>query len=44
MRPDDDPLSYDVRLSEPAEAELEAGYLRLSRISLDAAERWNEGF
>lgn len=44
MRADDEfLLFYEVRLSEPAEAELEAGYLRLSRLSLDAAERWNEG-
>ena len=46
MPPDednDDPPVYDVRLSEPAEAEIDALYLRLSAFSPDAAARWHEG-
>jgi hypothetical protein len=34
---------YDVRLTEPAEAEIQATYLRLQRGSLSAADRWLDG-
>ena len=44
MTPEDDaPEVYEVRFSEPAEAELEAEYLRLAGVRFDLAERWNEG-
>ncbi len=48
MPPDDPaaggPRSYVIRLTEPAEAEIEAAYLRLMRAtSLGFADRWQEG-
>ncbi len=44
MMPEDDtPEIYDIRFSEPAEAELEMEYLRLAGIRFELAERWNEG-
>ena len=44
MTPEDDlPDVYEVLFSEPAEAELEAEYLRLAGVRFDLAERWNEG-
>ena len=44
MTPEDDPLSsYEILFSEPAEAELEAEYLRLAGVRFELAERWNEG-
>lgn len=43
MMPDDDTLAvYEIRFSEPAEAELEAEYLRLAAVGFDLAERWND--
>ncbi len=44
MTPEDDsPAVYDIRFAEPAEAELEAEYLRLAGVRFELAERWNEG-
>lgn len=43
MTEDDSPNVYDVRFAEPAEAELEAEYLRLAGVRFELAERWNEG-
>lgn len=44
MTPEDDSLgSYEILFSEPAEAELEAEYLRLAGVRFELAERWNEG-
>ena len=44
MTPEDDTLgSYEILFSEPAEAELEAEYLRLAGVRFELAERWNEG-
>ena len=40
---EDSPVIYDIRFSEPAEAELEAEYLRLAGVRFELAERWNEG-
>jgi len=40
---DDAPEVYEIRFSEPAEAELEAEYLRLAGVRFELAERWNEG-
>lgn len=38
----DEPRAYEVRLSEPAELEIEAAYLRLlDATSLDFADRWH---
>jgi plasmid stabilization system protein ParE len=43
MTPEDDTLgSYEILFSEPAEAELEAEYLRLAGVRFEIAERWNE--
>ncbi len=36
---DDSPDVYDVRFAEPAEAELEAEYLRLAGVRFELAER-----
>jgi len=44
MTPEDDSLcNYEIRFSEPAEAELEVEYLRLAGVRFELAERWNEG-
>lgn len=46
MRPssDDEPRIHAVRLTEPAEAEMDNAYFAMiSRISLDFASRWREG-
>ena len=44
MTPEDDALrSYEIFFTEPAEAELEAEYLRLAGVRFELAERWNEG-
>ena len=40
---EDSPVIYDVRFSEPAEAELEVEYLRLAGLRFELAERWNDG-
>ena len=40
----DEPRLHAVRLSEPAEAEIEAAYLRLmGATSLEFADRWQDG-
>ncbi len=40
----DGPRVYEVRLAEPAEAEIDDIYLRLlSRVSLAFADRWRDG-
>ena len=39
MTEDDTPESYEIRFSEPAEAELEAEYLRLAGVRFELAER-----
>ena len=40
----DDPIRYEVLLTEPAEAEVEAAYLNQMRYGERAAERWYAGF
>ena len=41
---DDEPRIYIVRLSEPAEAEIEAAYLHLMGVtSFSFADRWQDG-
>ncbi len=41
---DDEPRIYIVRLSEPAEAEIEAAYLHLmGATSFSFADRWQDG-
>ncbi len=45
MTPEDDTLgSYEIRFSEPAEAELEAESLRLAGVRFEFAERWKKAF
>ncbi len=45
MPPDssDDLPSYEVRLTEPAEMEVESAYLGRLRFGMQAAERWYAG-
>ena len=40
----EEPIEYDVILTEPAEIEVEAAYLRRIKSGMDNAEKWYAGF